>query len=83
MYTFSYHTRVENHLETCDHLGVILLHTAVRAQSTSTWTWAIFKVCNEYFILQDGQKLDCLRLQALKSNARVKTGLTLKGGNEM
>lgn len=62
---------------------VILLQTAAQVQSTSTRTWAIFKVCNEYFILQDGQKLDCLRLQALKSNAGAKTGLTLKGGNEI
>lgn len=70
-------------LQKRDLVEVISLQTAVQVQRTSSRTWVIFKVCNEYFILQDGQKLDCLRPEALKSNAGAKTGLTLKGGNEM
>lgn len=47
-------------------------------QRTSTRTWAILKVRNEYFIFQDGQKLDCLGLQAFKSNDKAKDRSDIK-----
>lgn len=75
---FKFHTGFEKYLITCDHVGVILLQAAAKVQRTSTRTWAILKVCNEYFIFQDGQKLDCLGLQALKSNGKAKDRSDIK-----